>query len=116
MTFLLTNYLVTAAIVDLVSEVTKRSDKLGAFVAAMPPVTVLVLTWLLIEKQSEDKIANHARYTFWYVIPTLPTFPLFPQLMSRIGFWPSLATCVVMTTTLFGLLAVVLRRLGINLL
>ena len=116
MAFLLTKYLVTAAIVVLVSEVAKRSDKLGAFFAAMPTVTVLVLIWLFIEKQPDDKIANHAWYTFWYVIPTLPMFLLFPQLMPRIGFWPSLATSVVMTASLFWLLAVVLRRLGVNLL
>ena len=28
-----------------------------------------------------EKIANHARYTFWYVIPTLPMFMLFPWLL-----------------------------------
>jgi hypothetical protein len=116
MSFLLTKYLFTAAIVVLVSEVAKRSDKLGAFVAAMPTVTVLVLIWLFIEKQPADKIANHAWYTFWYVIPTLPMFLLFPQLMPRIGFWPSLAASVVMTATLFGLMAIVVRRIGVDLL
>jgi hypothetical protein len=26
----------------------------------------------LVVKQPQTKIANHARYTFWYVVPTLP--------------------------------------------
>jgi len=59
-TWIVTKYLLTSAIVVLVSEVAKRSDKLGAFVAALPLVTVLVLVWLFIENQPEEKIANHA--------------------------------------------------------
>ncbi|MCR9278570.1 MAG: DUF3147 family protein [Pseudomonadaceae bacterium] len=115
MTFLITKYLVTAGIVVFVSELAKRSDKLGAFVAAMPTVTVLVLIWLYAENQSAEKISNHAQYTFWYVIPTLPMFLLFPLLMPRIGFWPSLGAGVIMTMALFGLLSLVLRRFGIEL-
>lgn len=116
MTYLVTRYLVSAGIVVLVSELAKRRDKLGAFVAAMPTVTILVLVWLYVEKQPVDKITNHAWYTFWYVIPTLPMFLLFPLLMPRIGFWPSLDTSVILTAILFGVLALVLRRSGIDLL
>ena len=115
MTFLITKYLITASIVVLVSELAKRSDKLGAFVAAMPTVTVLVLIWLYVEDQPVEKITNHAQYTFWYVIPTLPMFLLFPLLMPRFGFWPSLAASIIVTVTLFALLAVVTRQFGIEL-
>ena len=41
MAWLITKYLLTAAVVVLVSEVAKRSDKLGGLVAALPLVTVL---------------------------------------------------------------------------
>lgn len=113
--FLLTKYLVTAGIVVLVSELAKRSDKLGAFVAAMPTVTILVLIWLFIENQSAEKITNHAWYTFWYVIPTLPMFLVFPYLMPRLGFWASLGAGVLMTAMLFGVIALILRRFGVEL-
>lgn len=115
MAFLLTKYLVTAGIVVLVSELAKRSDKLGAFVAAMPTVTILVLIWLFIENQSAEKITNHAWYTFWYVIPTLPMFLVFPYLMPRLGFWASLGAGVLMTAMLFGVIALILRRFGVEL-
>lgn len=115
MAFLLTKYLVTAGIIVLVSELAKRSDKLGAFVAAMPTITILVLIWLYIENQSAEKISNHAWYTFWYVIPTLPMFLVFPYLIPRIGFWPSLAASILLTTTLFAVIAVLLRRFGVEL-
>lgn len=116
MAWLVTKYLLTAAVVVLVSEFAKRSDKLGGLVAALPLVTVLALIWLHVEKQPTEKIANHAWYTFWYVLPTLPMFLLFPALLPRLGFWPTLLACVVFTVLCFGLFALLLRRFGIELL
>lgn len=115
MTWILTKYLITAAVVVAVSELAKRSDRIGAMVAALPLVTVLTLIWLYVEHQPPSKIANHAWYTFWYVLPTLPMFLVFPALLARLGFWPTLLTCVVITGACFGLLAVLLRRYGIEL-
>jgi hypothetical protein len=116
MAWIVTKYFLTAAVVVLVSELAKRSDKLGGLIAALPMVTVLTLIWLYVEKQSPDKIANHAWYTFWYVIPTLPMFLVFPVLLPRIGFWPALLACVLLTAILFGLFALVMRRFGVELL
>lgn len=116
MYWLITKYLITAAVVVLISELAKRSDKLGGFVAALPMVTILALIWLYVENQSTEKIANHAWYTFWYVVPTLPMFLAFPLLLPRIGFWPTLAASVVITVICFGLFALLVKRFGIELL
>jgi F0F1-type ATP synthase assembly protein I len=115
MGWLITKYAITAAIVVLVSELAKRSDKLGGFIAALPLVTVLALIWLHVENQPQEKLANHAWYTFWYVLPTLPMFLVFPALLPRLGFWPTLLACVVLTVVCFGVLAAVLHRFGIEL-
>lgn len=116
MFWLMTKYLTTAAVVVLVSEIAKRSDKFGGLVAALPLVTLLTLIWLHIENQHESKIANHAWYTFWYVVPTLPMFLAFPVLLPRLGFWPTLLASVVITLICFGLFALAVRRFGIELL
>lgn len=63
MSWIITKYLITAAVVVLITEVAKRSDKLGGLVAALPTVTILALIWLYVENQSTEKIANHAWYT-----------------------------------------------------
>jgi len=115
MVWIVTKYFLTAAVVVLVSELAKRSDKLGGFVAALPMVTVLALIWLYVENQSAEKIANHAWYTFWYVIPTLPVFLAFPLLLPRIGFWPALLACMLISAACFGLFALLVRRFGIEL-
>ena len=116
MAWLVTKYLITAAVVVLVSEVAKRSDRLGGLLAALPLVTVLALIWLYVERQPQSKIANHAWYTFWYVVPTLPMFLAFPMLLPRLGFWPTLLACVVITVVCFWLFALLVRRFGIELL
>jgi len=115
MAWVITKYLITAAVVVLVSEFAKRSDKLGALIAALPMVTVLTLIWLHVEKQPESKVANHAWYTFWYVVPTLPMFLVFPALLARMGFWPAFGVCIVLTIICFARFAVVVRRFGIML-
>lgn len=116
MQWLIGKYLITAALVVVVSEAAKRSDKLGGFIAALPLVTILTLIWLYVENQPQTKIANHAWYTFWYVLPTLPMFLAFPALLAKFGFWPALATCALITILCFGLLAAVLQKYGIQLL
>jgi hypothetical protein len=116
MLWIITKYLITSAIVVAVSELAKRSDRLGALLASLPLVTLLALTWLYVEKQPADKIMNHAWYTFWYVVPTLPMFLLFPRLFVRFGFWPALALCAVITVACFGAFALLVKPFGIKLL
>jgi F0F1-type ATP synthase assembly protein I len=115
MAWIIAKYLITAGIVVLVSEFAKRSDKLGGLIAALPMITVLTLIWLHVEKQPEAKVANHAWYTFWYVVPTLPMFLIFPVLLPHIGFWPTLLASIMITVICFGLFAFVIRRFGIEL-
>ncbi len=116
MGWLITKYLFTAAVIVAVSEAAKRSDRLGGFIAALPLVTFLALIWLYVDKQPQAKIANHAWYTFWYVVPTLPMFLAFPLLLPRLGFWLTLLASIGITIVCFGLFALAVRPLGIQLL
>ena len=116
MWYVIVKYLITAAVVVLVSELAKANDKLGGLIAALPLITVLALIWLHIENQPITKIANHAYYTFWYVIPTLPMFLLFPYLLPKWGFWLTLLSCILITLLIFYLYVTGLKRFGIDLL
>ncbi|MBS0462344.1 MAG: DUF3147 family protein [Proteobacteria bacterium] len=116
MAWLASKYLLTAAVIVLVSEAAKRSDRLGGFIAALPLVTFMALIWLYLDQQPQAKIANHAWYTFWYVVPTLPMFLAFPWLLPKLGFWPTLLACAAITILCFWLFALALRPFGIGLL
>jgi hypothetical protein len=49
-------------------------------------------------------------------VPTLPMFLAFPALLPRLGFWPTMVTCVVITVVSFWLFALLVRRFGVELL
>lgn len=115
MQWLIFKYALTAAVVVLVSEVAKRSDKLGGLIAALPLVTVLALIWMYAEGQSMQKIGNHAFYTFWYVLPTLPMFLIFPYLLNRVGFAAALGISALLTLLFFAVFALFMRRFGVHL-
>ncbi|ENC6732453.1 DUF3147 family protein [Vibrio navarrensis] len=115
MFWIMTKYALTAGMVVLISEVAKRSDKVGALIAALPTVTILALIWMYIEGQGQEKLANHAYYTFWYVLPTLPMFLIFPFLLDRYSFWLSLGICAVISILCFFVVAAIVRGFGIEL-
>ncbi|MAZ10836.1 MULTISPECIES: DUF3147 family protein [unclassified Limnobacter] len=115
MTWIITKYMITAGLIVLISEVVKRSDKLGALIAALPIVTVLTLIWLYVEKEPAEKLSNHAFLTFWYVLPTLPMFLVFPSLLGKLGFWPTLGVCVLITFAFFLLTVKIAQLFGVEL-
>ena len=116
MGFMVVKYAATAFVIILVSEVAKRTDKLGALISSLPLVTVMVMIWLYVEKQSSQKIANHAYYTFWYVIPTLPMFLVMPWLLGKgVQFWQALLICIALTFACFVLTALAAKRFGVDL-
>ncbi|MGR5238717.1 DUF3147 family protein [Vibrio alfacsensis] len=116
MLWIVVKYLTTAAIVVAISEVAKRSDKVGAFVAALPTVTILALIWMYVEGQGTEKLSNHAFFTFWYVLPTLPMFLLFPYLLSKYSFWLTLLISCVVSVACFAVTHYAVKHFGINLL
>ena len=109
-------YLTTAAIIVAVSEIAKRSDKLGALISSLPLVTIMVMVWLFIDKVPSKKIADHAYYTFWFVLPTMPMFLLLPYMMNKGQSFPvALGASVVLTFILFVITAVIMKRFGVDL-
>jgi len=105
----------TATIIVIISEIAKHYDRLAALVASLPLVTLITLFWLYYENQPEEKIANHAYYTFWYVIPTLPMFVFFPWAIKVFGFWITFILSIFLTIIIFFLYATILKKFGINL-
>jgi hypothetical protein len=116
MSYIIVIYIIAAGLIVLISELAKFSDKIGAFTSALPLVTISVLFWLFFENQSTEKIANHSYYTFWYVLPTLPMFLLFPWIIKHWSFWPAIVLSIGFTVVLFIVYFAVLKKFGIDLL
>ncbi len=112
----ITKVLLTAVIILIVNKVQVFSDKLSALLIALPLTSLLAMIWMYNARQPSEKIAGHAEGTFWFVLPTLPMFLVFPWML-RNGwtFWPALVANCVLTTFLFWATVVVLRKFGIDL-
>lgn len=117
MGILIFKYATTAFIIVIVSEIAKRSGKIGAIISSLPIVTILVMIWMFLEKQENKKIAEYAFYTFWYVLPTLPMFLIMPYMLNKgYNFWLTLIACILITATSFIITALICKKCGINLL
>ena len=116
MLYLLLKAGISAVIIVAVSEIAKRSPGFGALIASLPLVSVLGMIWLWRDTHDRARMAAHAGATFWYVLPTLPMFLVFPALLSRLGFWPALILSALLTIVLFAGFALIMRRFGVHLL
>lgn len=109
-------FLLSAAVITLVSEVSKRNNALAALLGSLPWTTLMILIWMHLEKAPEAKVGAHSFYTFWYVIPTLPMFLAIPWLLKRgIGFWPTIGIYVAGTYGLFLLMQKIAAQFGMKL-
>ncbi|HOZ01184.1 MAG TPA: DUF3147 family protein [Candidatus Syntrophosphaera sp.] len=74
---------ISAALILLISEVSKRSTVIGAIFASLPLVSFLAILWLYRETKDTEKIAALSTDIFWLVLPSLLFFVLFPILLKR---------------------------------
>lgn len=106
---------ISGLLIALVSEVAKRSPALGALVASLPLISILAIIWLWRDTADKARLAAHAEATFWYVLPSLPMFLVFPALLrAGIGFWPALAACCLLTMMLYGVTVWVAGKFGVR--
>ncbi len=108
--------LLTAAIILIVNKIQLVNDRLSALLIALPLTSLLAMIWMHQGKQSSERIANHSEGTFWFVLPTLPMFLVFPwMLRNGWGFWTALVANCLLTAALFWAMVFILRRFGIDL-
>jgi hypothetical protein len=116
MMYLVLKSLMSGVIIMAVSEIAKRSPALGALVASLPLVSLLAIIWLWRDTGDTNRIANHAEATFWYVIPSLPMFLVFPYMLRHgVGFWWALLAACTLTVVLYAVTVVVAARFGVRL-
>jgi hypothetical protein len=115
MTYLVIKAALSGVIVMIVSEVARRSPGLGGLIASLPLVSILGIFWLWRDTSDTARIAAHAEATFWYVLPTLPMFLIFPAMLRHgVPFWPALALGCGLTIVLYLATFWLLPRVGIN--
>jgi len=116
MAYLIVKAAISGVLVMIISEVARRSPGIGGLIASLPLVSVLGIIWLWRDTSDIERIAAHAESTFWFVLPSLPMFLLFPALLRHgAGFWLALVISCALTMALYSLTVWLLPRFGISL-
>ena len=109
--------LLTAVIILVVTKLQLLSDRLSALLIALPLTSILAMIWMHHDRRIADEsvrmngIADHAYYTFWFVLPTLPMFLVIPWMLNRgFGFYPTLFANAALTTGLFWLMVATMKK------
>jgi len=117
MIWYLIKVVLSAILIVLISEISKKLPLLGSLIASLPLISVIGMIWMYGEKTDTEKIASHSEGTFWYVLPSLPLFLVLPWLMRKwgISFPIALGIGVVLTGVLYLLMTRILAKFGMNL-
>ncbi len=111
-----TKLVLTAGIIVLISEISKKLPLLGSLIASLPLVSVIGMIWMYAETKDFVRIADHAEGTFWYVLPSLPMFLLLPWMLRKgISFPVALSAGIALTGFLYFLMTRILSKFGLNL-
>lgn len=106
----------SALVIVAVSELGKRSSFWGALLASLPLTSLLAFVWLRIDGAPPAQIADLSTSIFWLVLPSLVLFLLFPLLLRHgVGFGLSLLASGAATAAAYGLMTLLLPRLGVKL-
>jgi hypothetical protein len=115
MVYYLFKLFLSAALIVVISEISKRTGYLGGLIASLPLVSLLAIGWMWVETHDTAKIADFSRSVFWFVLPSLIFFVLLPWLMPKLGFYAALTIACIATAAGYAVMAAILARAGISL-
>ena len=115
--------IISAAMIYFVNEIviSRSRPLLGSMIASLPLVTIITFIWIWVGLKDSpadqvEKLASHSTGVFWFVLPSLPMFLIFPALLRKgITFWPSILICCLVTMVLYTIMAMILKRFGLEL-
>ena len=114
--YLIIKAALSGAIVAAVSEIARRYPGWVGLVASLPLTSLLAIVWLWRDSGDPQRVAELSISTFWFFLPSVPLFLVLPALLrSNVGFWPSIALCVVGTLVLYAGWFWIAPRMGIKL-
>ena len=108
--------ILSAIIIVVVTEVAKRSGLVGGLIKSLPLISLISFIWLYTETRDTAKVAALSVGTFWFVLPSLPFFLVFPMLLRQeVGFWESLGCSLLLMLVCYGFTFFVLSKFNISL-
>lgn len=94
---------ISVAVIVAVSEISKRSPRLGALLLSLPLVSILAFSMSWVHQHDLQSLSRMARETLILVPLTLPFFvPLAFSERLGLGFWSAMATGIVLAGLSIG--------------
>ena len=116
MLYLVIKAALSGVIVAAVSEIARRYPGWGGLVASLPLTSLLAMVWLWRDSGDVGRVADLSVSIIWFIVPSVPLFIVLPLLLrSGVGFWASMALCVVGTLALYALMFWAAPKLGLKL-
>jgi len=107
--------LVSAVLITIVSEVSKKTGYLGGFIASLPITSMLALFWLYNDTKNSDKVAELSIGILLFVIPSMVFFIVLPILLKReLNFYLALIISSGIMVSGYALFSLILSRFGIK--
>jgi hypothetical protein len=115
MVYYIIKILVSAILITLISEISKRSSFWGGVLASVPIVSVLAFIWLYLDTKSTAKIISLSYSIFWLVIPSLTLFLILPLLIKTgLNFFAALFISISAMILFYYIMIFILEKFGIN--
>lgn len=112
MLFYLIKVILSALIIVLVSEISKRSSLMGALLASLPLTSLLAILWIYIETKNTETIRALSLNVFWLVLPSLLFFLALPFFIKvKIPFFISLLLSSSLTVAGYLIMVHVMKKM-----
>jgi hypothetical protein len=108
--------LVSAILIFLISEASKKFTAFGALIASLPLTSIIAIIWLYNDTHDVSKIANLSWNIFWFVIPSLLFFILLPIFLTKfnLNFFISMLLSSSVTIVFYFIFAKILSKFNIQ--
>lgn len=115
MYYYITKIVVSALLIVLISEISKRSSLLGAVFASIPLISVLAILWIYIDTKNVEQISSLSTSIFWLVLPSLVFFIALPVFLKyQINFYVSLFSSISIMVLCYLFMLRLLKILSIE--
>jgi len=115
MLYYILKVVISAILIVLVSEISKKYSLAGGIIASLPLISLMAIIWLYIDTRSIDKVTQLSVGIFWMVFPSLSLFFVLPILLkNKIPFYAALIISCVIMAILYYTMFLILKKLGLS--
>lgn len=100
----LINTIVSAVVIALSAELSKKSNVLSALLISLPMSSILLLSIIYFRTNDVQKVSEISYSILWFILPSLIFFIILPLLLKQgLNYWVSLIlSCLFLSVVYSG--------------